>query len=102
VINVSDFRLKLKQEFSDTVIGDRVTIGEFIFSPFESIWILIPLVGHGAFLSGCTIKDESIVDMGAVVNEGAVVGQNSVVAAGSVVAPGEQIPSGQVRSIAIL
>jgi carbonic anhydrase/acetyltransferase-like protein (isoleucine patch superfamily) len=60
-----------------------------------SVFFLL-FLGHGAVLQGCTIKDESVVDMGAVVNEGAVVSEHSVVAAGSVVAPGEQIPSGQV------
>jgi carbonic anhydrase/acetyltransferase-like protein (isoleucine patch superfamily) len=50
-----------------TVIGDRV------------------VVGHGALLEGCVVKDEALIGMGAVVLQHAHVGAGALVAAGAVV-----------------
>jgi carbonic anhydrase/acetyltransferase-like protein (isoleucine patch superfamily) len=57
-----------------TLIGDYVTIG------------------HGAILHGCTVKDRSLIGIGAIVLDDAVIGEESFVAAGSLVTPGTIIP----------
>jgi len=57
-----------------TFIGDEVTIG------------------HGALIHGCTLKDRTLVGMGAIVLNGAVVGEDSIVAAGSLVTEGTVVP----------
>lgn len=49
-------------------------------------------VGHGAMLHGCTIKDRSLVGIGAIVLDDAVIGEESFIAAGSLVTPGTVIP----------
>src|ERR1051325_6499810 len=57
-----------------TVIGDRVT------------------VGHNAVLHGCTVKDRSLIGIGAIILDDVTVGEESFVAAGSLVTPGTVIP----------
>ena len=59
-------------------IGDKVTIG------------------HSVTLHGCTIKDLTLIGMGAVVLDGAVVEEKSIVAAGAVVKPHFVVPSGKL------
>jgi carbonic anhydrase/acetyltransferase-like protein (isoleucine patch superfamily) len=49
-------------------------------------------VGHGAFLHGCEIGDETLVGIGAVVLNGARVGRGSLVAARALVAENAVIP----------
>ena len=49
-------------------------------------------VGHGVILHGCTIRDRSLVGIGAIVLDDAVIGEESFVAAGSLVTPGTIIP----------
>jgi|ERR1041384_24518 carbonic anhydrase/acetyltransferase-like protein (isoleucine patch superfamily) len=57
-----------------TIIGNRVT------------------VGHSAVLHGCTVKDRSLIGIGAIVLDDVTVGEESFVAAGSLVTPGTVIP----------
>lgn len=76
VVHVSKYALD--GEPKPTVIGDNVTIG------------------HGATVHACTIKDNSLVGMGATVLDGAEVGPGSIVAAGAVVPPKTKIPPGEV------
>jgi carbonic anhydrase/acetyltransferase-like protein (isoleucine patch superfamily) len=56
-------------------IGDKVTIG------------------HSVKLHGCTIKDLSLIGIGAIVLDGAIVEEYSMVAAGSVVKPNFIVPT---------
>jgi carbonic anhydrase/acetyltransferase-like protein (isoleucine patch superfamily) len=53
-------------------------------------------VGHSVTLHGCTIKDLSLIGMGAVILDGALVEEKSLVAAGSVVKPGFIVPGGKL------
>ena len=62
-------------------IGDKVTIG------------------HSVTLHGCTIKDLTLIGMGAVVLDGAVVEEKSIVAAGAVVKPHFVVPSGKLVAV---
>ncbi len=55
-------------------------------------------IGHAAVVHGCTLKDNSLVGMGAVVLDGAVVGPHALIAAGSVVREGMQIPEGALAA----
>lgn len=50
-------------------------------------------VGHQAILHGCTIRDYSLIGMGAIVLDKAVVEEYAFVAAGAVVKPGFIVPS---------
>jgi carbonic anhydrase/acetyltransferase-like protein (isoleucine patch superfamily) len=57
-----------------TIIGDRVT------------------VGHSVVLHGCTVKDRSLIGIGAIVLDDVTIGEESFIAAGSLVTPGTVIP----------
>lgn len=50
-------------------------------------------IGHSVKLHGCTIKDLSLIGIGAVLLDGSVVEENAMVAAGAVVPPGFVVPS---------
>jgi carbonic anhydrase/acetyltransferase-like protein (isoleucine patch superfamily) len=49
-------------------------------------------IGHRAILHGCTIRNNSLVGMGAIVLNGAVIGENSLVGAGALVTEGKIFP----------
>ncbi len=53
-------------------------------------------VGHRAVLHGCTIKDGTLIGMGAVVLNGAVVEEGCVIGAGAVVPEDRVIPRGSL------
>ena len=47
------------------------------------------IVGHGAILHGCIIKNEVLIGNGAIINDGAVVDKHIIVGAGALVPPGK-------------
>ncbi|BCX48175.1 gamma carbonic anhydrase family protein [Haloferula helveola] len=53
-------------------------------------------VGHSAIIHACTLKDETLIGMGAIVLDGAVIGERSIVGAGTVVTGGTIIPPGSL------
>lgn len=63
-------------DFSEAIIGDRVTIG------------------HSAVIHGCQIGNDCLIGMNATLLDNAVLGQRSIVAAGSVVPVGRLFETG--------
>ena len=53
-------------------------------------------IGHKAMLHGCTIKDGSLIGMGATVLNGAVIGKGCLIGAGALVTEGKEIPDGSL------
>lgn len=51
-------------------------------------------VGHNAILHGCTIKDNSLIGMGAIILDGAIIGENTMIGAGTLITGGKEIPDG--------
>ena len=51
-------------------------------------------IGHQAMLHGCTIKENSLVGMGATILNGAVIGKNSLVGAHALVPEHKTFPEG--------
>ena len=49
-------------------------------------------IGHRAILHGCTIRDNSLVGMGATILNGAVIGRNCIVGANALIPEGKDIP----------
>ena len=49
-------------------------------------------IGHKAILHGCTIGDNSLIEMGAIVLNHAVIGKNCLIGAGALIAEGKVIP----------
>ena len=66
--------IHMTEGLSKTTVGDRVT------------------VGHNVILHGCTIKDNSLIGMGATVLNGAVIGSNCIVGANALIGEGKEIP----------
>jgi carbonic anhydrase/acetyltransferase-like protein (isoleucine patch superfamily) len=73
--NVQDNAVIHVSEGSETIIGERVTIG------------------HSACLEDCAIEDGALIGSNAVILNGASVGRRSLIAAGSVVSAGARIPA---------
>jgi carbonic anhydrase/acetyltransferase-like protein (isoleucine patch superfamily) len=53
-------------------------------------------VGHLVMLHGCTIRENSLIGIGAIVLNGAVVGKNCLVGAGATVTEGKVVPDGSL------
>lgn len=77
---------------SETNIQDcsmlHVTNGKFPLNIGSKVTI-----GHSVKLHGCSIKDKTLIGIGAIVLDGAVVETESIVAAGSVVKPNFVVPT---------
>lgn len=75
-VNVQDGAcIHCTYEKSETIIGDRVSIG------------------HNAIVHGCTIESDVLIGMGAIVMDHAHVGTQTIVAAGAVVLEGMKLDS---------
>jgi carbonic anhydrase/acetyltransferase-like protein (isoleucine patch superfamily) len=53
-------------------------------------------IGHLVMLHGCTIRENSLVGIGAIILNRAVVGQNCLIGAGSLISEGKTIPDGSL------
>ena len=49
-------------------------------------------IGHSAIVHGCTIRDNSLIGMGAIILNKAVIGKNCIIGAGALVTQGCVIP----------
>jgi carbonic anhydrase/acetyltransferase-like protein (isoleucine patch superfamily) len=49
-------------------------------------------IGHGAILTSCIVKSDTLIGQGAIVGAGAEVGRHCVIAAGAVILPDTLIP----------
>ena len=49
-------------------------------------------IGHKAMLHGCTIRDNTLIGMGAIVLNGAKIGNNCLIGAGALITEGKEIP----------
>jgi carbonic anhydrase/acetyltransferase-like protein (isoleucine patch superfamily) len=86
----------LRGDFGRIEIGARTSIqdGTIVHTTPDHPTIVGPecVVGHNAYLEGCTIETEVLVGSLAAVLPGAVVGRGAVIAAGAVVTRGTQVP----------
>src|SRR5258705_7040854 len=53
-------------------------------------------VGHLVMLHGCTIRENSLIGIGAIILNRAVIGKNCLVGAGAIVTEGKEIPDGSL------
>lgn len=60
--------------------GLDVTIGDYV------------TIGHNAIIHGCTIKDNTLIGMGAIVMNRAVIGRNCIIGAGTLIPENMEIP----------
>lgn len=72
--NLQDNCVLHVDKYAEIQIGNQVTIG------------------HGAIIHGCTIKDNSLIGMGAVILNHAVIGRNCIIGAGTLITQNMVIP----------
>ena len=53
-------------------------------------------VGHLVMLHGCTVRENSLIGIGAIVLNGATIGRNCLIGAGALVPEGKEIPDGSL------
>jgi carbonic anhydrase/acetyltransferase-like protein (isoleucine patch superfamily) len=53
-------------------------------------------VGHLVMLHGCTIRENSLIGIGAIILNRAVIGRNCLIGAGALVPEGKSIPDGSL------
>jgi carbonic anhydrase/acetyltransferase-like protein (isoleucine patch superfamily) len=53
-------------------------------------------IGHSAIIHGCTIKDESLIGMGAIIMNGAEIGFRCIVGAGALVTENKKFEDGSL------
>ena len=94
--------------FNVTVRGDNdlITLGENVNVQDGSVvhtdgGIAVTLeknvsVGHLVMLHGCTVRENSLVGIGAIVLNRAVIGRNCLIGAGAMVTEGKEIPDGSL------
>jgi carbonic anhydrase/acetyltransferase-like protein (isoleucine patch superfamily) len=85
--DLAPIRVGARSNIQDGVIvhsdpGFPVVIGENV------------TVGHGAILHGCTVKDCTLIGMGATVLDGAVIGHGALIGSKALVTPNKVIPDG--------
>lgn len=62
------------KDWSETVVGERVT------------------VGHNVILHGCVIEDECLIGMGSILLDNCTIGTGSLIAAGTLITANTKIP----------
>src|SRR6187397_1786731 len=94
--------------FNVTIRGDNdvITLGENVNIQDGSVihtdgGVQVTLernvsVGHLVMLHGCTVRENSLIGIGAIVLNRAVIGKNCLVGAGSTVTEGKVIPDGSL------
>jgi carbonic anhydrase/acetyltransferase-like protein (isoleucine patch superfamily) len=94
--------------YNVTVRGDNevITLGENVNVQDGSVLHTdsgVPLVlernvsiGHLVMLHGCTVRENSLIGIGAIVLNRAVIGRNCLIGAGSLVTEGKEIPDGSL------
>ena len=94
--------------WSVTIRGDNdvITLGENVNIQDNSVihtdgGIQVTLeknvsVGHLVMLHGCTVRENSLIGIGAIVLNRAVIGKNCLVGAGATVTEGKVIPDGSL------
>lgn len=91
-----------------TIRGDNdvITLGENVNIQDNSVLHTdggVPLVlernvsvGHLVMLHGCTVRENSLIGIGAIVLNRAVIGKNCLIGAGALVTQGKVIPDGSL------
>ena len=71
------------------VAGNAAVIGSVVLERNVS-------VGHLVMLHGCTIRENSLIGIGAIILNKSVIGRNCLIGAGAMVTEGKVIPDGSL------
>jgi carbonic anhydrase/acetyltransferase-like protein (isoleucine patch superfamily) len=83
----------LRGDFGPISVGARSSIQDGTVVHANTIVGRECIVGHNAYIEGCTLEDEVLVGSEASVLPHAVVGRGAVIAAGAVVVRGASVPA---------
>ena len=83
----------LRGDFGPIAIGARSSIQDGTVVHADTVVGRGCVVGHNAYIEGCTLEDEVLVGSEASVLPHAVVGRGAVIAAGAVVIRGASVPA---------
>lgn len=95
------FNAVIRGDVNSIRIGDKTNIqdGAVVHCTYQTASTTIGngvSIGHRAIVHGCTIKDNSLVGVGAIVMDHAVVEENCIIAAGAVVLENSVCESGSI------
>ena len=81
-------------------LGDNVNIQDgSVVHTDEGVPVVLERnvsVGHLVMLHGCTVRENSLIGIGAIILNRAVIGKNCLVGAGAMVTEGKEIPDGSL------
>ena len=94
------YNATLRGDINEIVIGPRSNVQDnavIHLSDDHGCYVgELVTVGRSAILHACTVKDETLIGMGAIVLDGAVIGERCIIGAGSLLTSGTVIPPGSL------
>jgi gamma-carbonic anhydrase len=94
------FNATLRGDINEIIIGPQSNIQDnaviHLSDDFGCYVGELVTVGHSAILHACTVKNETLIGMGAIILDGAVIGERCIIGAGTLVTGGTIIPSGSL------
>ncbi|GJM01724.1 MAG: gamma carbonic anhydrase family protein [Rhodomicrobium sp.] len=94
------FSAVLRGDNEPIMIGARSNVQEAVVMHTDPGYPLVLeegcTIGHQAMLHGCTIRENSLIGMGATILNGAVIGRNSLVGAHTLIPENKVYPDGSL------
>ena len=94
------YNATLRGDINEIVVGPRSNVQDNVVIHLSDDYGCyigeLVTVGHSAILHACTVKDETLIGMGAIILDGAVIGERSIVGAGALVTGGTVVPPGSL------
>ena len=94
------YNATLRGDINEIIIGPRSNVQDnavIHLSDDHGCYLReLVTIGHSAILHACTIKDETLVGMGAILLDGSIIGERSIIGAGALVTGGTIIPPGSL------
>lgn len=90
----------LRADINRIVIGHHTNVQDnsvlHLADEFPCILGNYVTVGHGAIVHACTVRDGTLVGMGATILDGSDIGEECLIGAGSLVTQGSKVPAGML------
>jgi len=94
------FNVSIRGDNDVITLGDNVNIQDnSVLHTDSGVPLLLERnvsVGHLVMLHGCTVRENSLIGIGAIVLNRAEIGRNCLIGAGSLVPEGKKIPDGSL------
>lgn len=90
----------LRGDINKIVVGNYSNVQDNAVVHLSDEWPAVignyVTIGHAAVVHGATIRDETLIGMGAVLLDGVEIGEQCIVGARALVTPGTKIPAGSM------